>query len=124
MTTEQTIRLTVAREAVEAALAGCGITGGTLCAHIEPGTTHHGTPGRILAEGERCPLLTEQDLEGLAAALLGHYPRWQGDSSVWTGPRVAEIAGTARAARKHWAGDQTRGDASPSRQVYRDVRTL
>ena len=78
-------------------------------AHIEPGTTHHGTPGRTLAEGERCPLLTEQDLEGLAAALLGHYPRWQGDSSVWTGPRVAEIAGTARAARKHWAETKLAG---------------
>lgn len=85
-------------EAIQDALSGCGITNGTVCAHIEPDATHHGLPGRILEDDETCPLLTPEEREALTQSILSRE-----DMDPITGPAIVRAHGIAGAARKHLA---------------------
>lgn len=93
---DQTTANTLLRQALADALGGCGITGGTLCAHIEPRAVHYGRPGRILQAGETCPLITPEDAESMAQSIAD-------DITEITGPAIVHAHGVASAARKHLA---------------------
>ena len=97
MTPTDTAR-TLLIEAIQDALSQCGITNGTVCAHIEPGAMHHGLPGRILQDDESCPLLTSEDREALTQSILSS----EGMNPI-TGPAIVRAHAIAGAARKQLA---------------------
>ena len=89
-------RKLVAPEAIEDALAGCALTGGTLCAHIAPEATHFGSPGRILQDGETCPLLPIPDRQAMASTIFS-------EMKDLSGPSIVAAHAVATSARKSFA---------------------
>ena len=80
-------------EAINDALTGCTVTGGTLCAHIDPEATHFGSPGRTLKNGETCPLLPTSDRQAMASTIFA-------EMKDLSGPSIVTAHTVASAARK------------------------